>query len=214
MTRVLGEAVAEPLITECGRRIEVGATSIPGPGPQAGRVTLDVGPEVGGFSKAWAGLRPAQARRLAQQLLEEAARAEQRAGTRLTPNRGAVEVEPAGPHAWAATARGRHLFTTSDGPLGSAPTPAEMLVGAVATCAAARTDQFLAGRGLSSEAVHVRATFDEYDDRPSRISAIRLNLTLPPGLTEQDRHQLHEALARCTVTNTLRQPPQLAIGLH
>ncbi|MEU9047729.1 MULTISPECIES: hypothetical protein [unclassified Kitasatospora] len=67
---------AEPLFTACGRRIDVGQLKVDGPSVRIGRVTLDVGPETGGTSRIWAGLSPAEARELAQRLLDQAARAE------------------------------------------------------------------------------------------------------------------------------------------
>lgn len=64
------------LVTACGRRIAVAPLSIGGSlGPFA-RVALDVGPERGGYSRAWAGLSPVEARRLAALLLDQAERAE------------------------------------------------------------------------------------------------------------------------------------------
>ncbi|WP_052442392.1 hypothetical protein [Streptacidiphilus neutrinimicus] len=64
--------------TVCGRRIRIGEFRV-GTGRGAGahsRVTLDVGPEPGGVSRAWAGLTPAEARALAALLVRQAGEAE------------------------------------------------------------------------------------------------------------------------------------------
>ncbi|MDH6117479.1 hypothetical protein [Kitasatospora sp. GAS204B] len=65
-----------PLVTACGRRIEVGALRVAIPGRPIDRITLNVGPERGGRSKVWAGLSPTEARALAQLLLAQVAHAE------------------------------------------------------------------------------------------------------------------------------------------
>ncbi|AXI81092.1 hypothetical protein C7M71_002120 [Peterkaempfera bronchialis] len=67
-------------MTACGRRIAVAPLCIGAAGGPFARVALDVGPERGGASRAWAGLSPQEARGLAFLLLEQAARAEQLAG--------------------------------------------------------------------------------------------------------------------------------------
>jgi hypothetical protein len=65
------------LVTACGRRIAVAPLTIGGTVGPFARIALDVGPERGGFSRAWAGLSPVEARRLAALLLDQAERAEQ-----------------------------------------------------------------------------------------------------------------------------------------
>ncbi|WP_042424309.1 hypothetical protein [Streptacidiphilus anmyonensis] len=68
----------EGFLTACGRRIRIGEFRVGGEAGVAGRsrVTLDVGPEPGGQSRAWAGLTPGEARALAALLLRQATRAE------------------------------------------------------------------------------------------------------------------------------------------
>ncbi|MCX4757160.1 OsmC family protein [Kitasatospora purpeofusca] len=200
---------AEPLVTACGRRIDVGQLKVDGPSVRIGRVTLDVGPETGGTSRIWAGLSPAEARELAQRLLDQAARAEGESSP--TAARRVVEVARAGPHGWAATANGRHLLTA--GGRAPAPTPVEQLVASAATCAAERAARFLESRGLPHDTLRVTAHYDELDDQPARITSLRLVLALPPGLDPQRHAALREALTRCAVTNTLRHPPKVMVDL-
>ncbi|WP_377267361.1 hypothetical protein [Peterkaempfera sp. SMS 1(5)a] len=77
-TTVVTEAAAvAALVTACGRRIAVAPLCIGGSSGPFARIALDVGPERGGFSRAWAGLSPLEARRLAALLLAQAAHAEQ-----------------------------------------------------------------------------------------------------------------------------------------
>ncbi|WP_354637290.1 OsmC family protein [Kitasatospora camelliae] len=209
MAKVIDQA-AEPLVTACGRRIDVGQLKVDGPAAWIGRVTLDVGPETGGTSRIWAGLSPAEARELAQRLLDQAARTENESSSRS--GRGVVEVAPAGPRSWAATARGRHLFTAGRGTV--EPSPVEQLVASAATCAAERAARFLQGQGVPHDTVRVTAHFEELDDQPAGITSLRLVLALPPGLDPQRHPALREALTRCAVTNTLRNPPNVTVDLR
>ncbi|WP_042380805.1 hypothetical protein [Streptacidiphilus melanogenes] len=74
----------EGFTTACGRRIRIGEFRI-GRGAGRGahlRVTLDVGPEPGGESRAWAGLTPDEARALAALLVRQAGQAEAEEATR------------------------------------------------------------------------------------------------------------------------------------
>ncbi|WP_245687435.1 hypothetical protein [Streptacidiphilus griseoplanus] len=77
-----GAAAVAALVTACGRRIAVAPLCIGGSAGPFARIALDVGPERDGFSRAWAGLSPLEARRLAALLLDQAAYAEQLAGSR------------------------------------------------------------------------------------------------------------------------------------
>lgn len=66
----------EEVTTACGRRIRIGEFRVGAAPGTRSRVTLDVGPEPGGRSRAWAGLTPAEARALAELLLRRATQAE------------------------------------------------------------------------------------------------------------------------------------------
>lgn len=219
MTSIQAQALAEPLVSECGRRIRVSAHHTHAPSTAASRVALEIAPEspeagvLTGSVGTWAELTPQQARRLAMQLLDEAARAEHPPG-KAHLARGTVLVEPADARAWTATAGGRHLFTTTNGPVSLAATSAEMLAAAAAVCIAARAGQFLAARGIERDRLVVTAGFTEESERPARVLAIRIRVDLPRGLDAHDQDGLRRELARSTVTNTLRQPPHLTVELR
>ncbi|RAG81922.1 hypothetical protein DN069_30330 [Streptacidiphilus pinicola] len=66
----------EEVTTACGRRIRIGEFRVGATAGTRSRVTLDVGPEPGGRSRAWAGLTPAEARAVAALLLHRATLAE------------------------------------------------------------------------------------------------------------------------------------------
>ncbi|MEU6536948.1 hypothetical protein [Streptomyces sp. NPDC047000] len=61
-----------PLVTGCGRRIEVHCLRFRAPGHTIGRVALAVGQDQSGEPGMWAALTPDEARRLARLLLDHA----------------------------------------------------------------------------------------------------------------------------------------------
>jgi hypothetical protein len=66
-----------PLVTGCGRRIEVHCLRFVAPGRTIGRIALAVGQDQSGEPGLWAALTPDEARRLARLLLDHADTAEQ-----------------------------------------------------------------------------------------------------------------------------------------
>ncbi|MGX1910044.1 hypothetical protein ACWIID_14450 [Streptomyces phaeochromogenes] len=79
-----GEA---PLVTACGRRIEVRFLRLAPSDRPISRVTLEVGPDQSGEHGVWAALTASEARDLARRLLSQAALAESSAppGTGTPP---------------------------------------------------------------------------------------------------------------------------------
>ncbi|SEL53284.1 hypothetical protein [Streptacidiphilus jiangxiensis] len=76
MDEGVGRSRRQEFTTACGRRIRVGEFRVALGSRAHARVTLDVGPEPGGRSRAWAGLTPDEARAVAHLLLRQAAEAE------------------------------------------------------------------------------------------------------------------------------------------
>ncbi|MEV0176138.1 hypothetical protein AB0I00_34125 [Streptomyces sp. NPDC050803] len=73
MTRTEGDS---PLVTGCGRHIEVRRLRLAASDRPISRLALDVGRDQGGEPGVWAALTPDEARRLAQLLLAQAGAAE------------------------------------------------------------------------------------------------------------------------------------------
>jgi hypothetical protein len=74
-----------PLVTSCGRRIEVRCLRLAGPARPIARVTLDVGPDQGDEHGVWAALTIDEARELAHRLLAHAAVADSPTDRPRTP---------------------------------------------------------------------------------------------------------------------------------
>lgn len=194
--------------------IQVTSREADGRLPAEGRVVVDMGPPDTAVPEARAELTPAEARRLARRLWDEATRAELGDQALTATEHGTVEVDATAHSAWCAGANGRHLYTTAGGPFGMAPKGAELLVAAAAVCAAARVGELVEKRGISRRQVEVRADFDTRGQRPARVSVVRLTVDVHAPLNVKDRQDVRDVLNRCDVVNSLHQPPRLVINLN
>ncbi|MFI6560185.1 OsmC family protein [Streptomyces sp. NPDC050534] len=96
----------------------------------------------------------------------------------------------------------------------TAPTPTELFAASLATCVAFYAGRYLHRHGLPQTGLRVRTEFTMATDRPARVATVRLVVVPPPGLPEQRRAALLAVVSRCTVHNTLRQPPEIDIELE
>ncbi len=199
--------------TTCGRDMRVGRLALAGAKRPAWRVSLDIGRSPGHDDGTWTGLTPAEARRLAAALLGQAAAAERGPASAAV---GRVEVAHAGGESYAITTRGHVMLAdqpASSGGQDAAPTPTELLVAALASCVAFYAGRYLVRHGLERDGLHVTAEFAMAADRPARVGAIRLRVLVPGGVPAERRAALLAVASHCTVHNTLRQEPGIAIDL-
>jgi putative redox protein len=90
------------------------------------------------------------------------------------------------------------------------PTPVELMVMALAGCAAHYAVGYLRERGLPEAKLGVDARWTMRAD-PPRVGTVELTVT-PPGRLEPDEYAgMVAAVERCTVHNTLRQPPVVRV---
>ncbi|WP_405653427.1 OsmC family protein [Streptomyces sp. NBC_00019] len=89
----------------------------------------------------------------------------------------------------------------------TAPTPTELFAASLATCVAFYAGRFLHRHGLSRTGLRVRTEFTMATDFPARVASLRVTVVPPPELPEKRRAALLAVTSRCTVHNTLRQPP-------
>jgi uncharacterized OsmC-like protein len=119
--------------------------------------------------------------------------------------------------AYAVNVRGHRLQVDQPleaGGTDTAPTPTELFAASLATCVAFYAGRFLHRHGLPQAGLRVRTEFTMATDRPPRVAALRLVIVPPPGLPEQRRAALLAVAPRCTVHNTLHQPPEIDIELQ
>src|SRR5262249_59679886 len=67
--------------------------------------------------------------------------------------------------------------------------------------------------GLNRDGLHVTATFTTATDRPARVAAVSMTIEVPSGIPPSRQAALLAVASHCTVHNTLRQPPDIAIEL-
>ena len=187
-------------------RLAPGETERPAQG-----ISLDTGRVRGGADGARAVLTPAEARQLAAALVQQAAAAE--GGTTTA---GQVEVSYLGGESYAIATRGHTLLTDQPAAAGgtdTAMTPTELLIAALSSCVAFYAGRYLARHGLNRDGLHVTATFTAATDRPARVAAVRLAIRVPGGIPPSRQAALLAVASHCTVHNTIRQAPDIAIEL-
>jgi putative redox protein len=158
-------------------------------------------------------LTPAEARQLAAALLQQAAAAE---GGTAAGAAGQVEVSYLGGESYAVATRGHALLTDQPAATGGADTamtPTELFVASLGSCVAFYAGRYLSRHGLNRDGLHVTAVFTTATDRPARVGTVRLAIQVPGGLPPGRRAALLAVAAHCTVHNTLRQAPDIAIEL-
>ena len=203
------------LRTSCGRDLMIGRLALGDAAHPAGRVFLDLGQCRDCDGSSWAGLSVAEARQLAAALLAQAA-ATERDGQDSRDRPGRVTVRHVDGDAYAITARGHGVLVdqpAADGGHDAAATPTELLVASLASCVAFYTGRYLLRHGLDRAGLTVTAEFTMAADRPARVGAVRLQITVPGGIPPQRTDALLAVASHCTVHNTLRQPPEVSIEL-
>jgi putative redox protein len=127
-----------------------------------------------------------------------------------------VVVEHSTGMRYVATVRGHEVWVDQPfvaGGTDAAPTPAELFVASLATCAAYYAGQYLERHGLSRTGFAVRAEYHMADRPPARIASIHLRVIVPAGLPVGLVRPLRAVVTHCTVPNTLRKPPTVDIQI-
>ena len=102
---------------------------------------------------------------------------------------------------------------TESGGHASAPTLTELFVASLATCVSLYAGRYLTRHGYSRDGLGVGVTFDMADDRPARVTAIRLELRVPADVPTNRWPALQAVASHCTVHNSLTATPEITISL-
>jgi len=199
--------------TMCGRDVRVGRLCLGDAERPVRRVSLDIGHCPGHQDGTWAALTPAEARQLAAALLRQAAAAEL---CDADPVPGRVEVSYLGGELYEIATRGHSALTDQPAAAGgedAAMTPTDLLVASLSSCVAFYAGRYLARHGLSRDGLRVTAEFTLATDRPARVGEVALRIRVPGGVPPGREAALLAVASHCTVHNTLRQPPGIAIEL-
>jgi len=112
--------------------------------------------------------------------------------------------------------RGHELVTDQPKEAGGddmGPTPTELFMAGLAGCIGFFAERYLRRHGLTVEGLKVECYFGMSEDRPSRVEAVEIRVFLPKGFPEERREPLLRVVSKCTVHNTMEQPPPLEIEL-
>jgi uncharacterized OsmC-like protein len=194
-----------------GRDVRVGRTTLGDAAASGQHVSLRIGPAPDGEDGAGAALTPAEARQLAAALLQHAAAG----GSAADAPTGQVEVSYLGGESYAVATRGHTLLTDQPATAGGADTamtPTELLIASLSSCVAFYAGRYLTRHGLNRSGLHVTATFTTATTRPARVGEVRLTIRVP-GIPPSRQAALLAVASHCTVHNTLRQPPDIAIEI-
>jgi len=179
--------------------------------PVTARLGVERLPNGGGDTEA--ALTPAEARQLAAALLRQAAATEHHNGDGGT---GRVVAGYVGGESYAATTRGHTVLTDQPATAGgddAAMTPVELFVAALCACAAFYAGRYLDRHGIDRDGLQVTAEFAMATDRPARVRGVTLKIWVPGGIPPTSHAALIAVVSHCTVHNTLRQAPDVAIEL-
>jgi len=101
---------------------------------------------------------------------------------------------------------------TVDGGEDTAPTPTDLFIASLAACVAYYVRRFLSRHGQQVAKLAVTSEVD-FASHPHRVGAIDLRIEVPGELDPQEQAALLAVASRCTVHNSLRQPPEVRIEL-
>jgi ribosomal protein S12 methylthiotransferase accessory factor len=108
-----------------------------------------------------------------------------------------------------ARAAGRVIATDQDGP---APSPFELFLASIGTCAGSYVSRFCRKRNIPTEGIrilqHMRLGTDG-----KHIERIELEVELPPDFPARYRQAVIRAADQCTVKDHLERPPVIEIAL-
>ena len=109
---------------------------------------------------------------------------------------------------------GNHLVKTDqppeDGGEDTAPTPSDLFLVSLATCAGLYAYGFCESRNIDTAALRIRTTC-HYDEEKKRYTRISTDLRLPPGFPDRYRKALIRSMEMCFVKKHLDQPPAFEI---
>lgn len=125
-----------------------------------------------------------------------------------------IEVRHIGGDAFAIRVRGHEVVVdqpTDDGGTDTGPTPTELFAASLASCVAFYAGRYLDRHGIAAGGLGVRCGFRISDGHPARVTDVDLAVDLPAGFPDTRREALHRVVERCTIQNTLREPPDVRI---
>jgi len=92
----------------------------------------------------------------------------------------------------------------------SAPSPFELFLASIGTCAGIYVKSFCDQRGLPTDQIKLIQSL-EHDRETRQLSKIKIDIKVPPGFPEKYREALINVAGLCTVKRTIANPPKFEI---
>ena len=89
----------------------------------------------------------------------------------------------------------------------TAPSPFELFLASLGTCAGFYVLSFCQGRGIDTAGIELNMGM-EWDERSHLISRVNIEVVLPASFPEKYRAAVLQAAQSCTVKKHLQNPPQ------
>lgn len=105
---------------------------------------------------------------------------------------------------------GSFTVGTDQPPAASAPTPFEMFLSSIGTCAGIYVLGFCQKRGLSTEGLRILQHVAR-DPQTGLVGKISLDIQLPKGFPERYREAVIHSAQLCAVKKHLEHPPEFEI---
>jgi ribosomal protein S12 methylthiotransferase accessory factor len=93
---------------------------------------------------------------------------------------------------------------------GSAPTPFDLFLASIGTCAGFYALAFCEQRNLDSEGLTLELSLRR-DPEGHRVARIRIEIGLPPAFPEKYRNAILRAVDQCAVKRHLVEPPEFEV---
>lgn len=124
-----------------------------------------------------------------------------------------IEVEFPGGVAVDAIVGGHRIRTDQpegQGGEGREPSPFQVFLGSLATCAGYFAVRFCQQREIDTDGLALRLHPD-WNRETHRLERIRFELTLPPGFPEKYRPAIVRAIDQCSVKRAMMDPPEIEV---
>lgn len=126
-----------------------------------------------------------------------------------------MTVRHLGGDAFAIGIRGHEILVDQRSPDGAerGPTPVELFVASLASCAAHYAHRYLRDHGLPQE-LAVECDWLMRAGTPHAVGSVRLRVVTPTPLTVLARQEMLAAVDTCTVQNSIRPPlPAVSVAI-
>jgi ribosomal protein S12 methylthiotransferase accessory factor len=100
--------------------------------------------------------------------------------------------------------------SVSDGGTGAAPSPFDLFLASIGTCAGIYALRFCQQRNLETEGLSLGLTAEKGEDG-KRVARVSIEIRLPAAFPDRYRDAILRAVDQCKVKRHILEPPQFAV---